>query len=117
MSSAAPTNNEASRANNTSSPQTQIRKRSRSPSGASLGTVQKRQNLETAQDTKPVLDHHQTELNVGMTSAAPAAGPGPSESSFNRGCLTVGSIYHSALQDPNQGLAKPRQDTDRPTDY
>ncbi|KAI7961768.1 hypothetical protein MJO28_002257 [Puccinia striiformis f. sp. tritici] len=78
MSSAAPTNNEATRTHNTSP---QIRKRSRSPSGASVGTVQKRQNLESGEDpvVKQEPDLNQTDAHVGMTSSATAAGPGAPE--------------------------------------
>ncbi|OAV87437.1 hypothetical protein PTTG_06438 [Puccinia triticina 1-1 BBBD Race 1] len=88
MSTAAPVtnNNEASRANHTTSPQ--IRKRSRSNSGASIGTGQKRQNLENGEHQQQ--DHHhpplkqeepeptQPQVNVGMTSTAPAAAPAAS---------------------------------------
>ncbi|POV99874.1 hypothetical protein PSTT_13505, partial [Puccinia striiformis] len=59
----------------------QIRKRSRSPSGASVGTVQKRQNLESGEDpvVKQEPDLNQTDAHVGMTSSATAAGPGAPE--------------------------------------
>lgn len=76
---APPLNNESS-----SHTSPQIRKRSRSTSGASLGTVQKRQNLQSPveqltiqQDSKP----NQSDLNVGMTSSSSATATGPAATS------------------------------------
>lgn len=64
---------------------TQTRKRSRSPSGATLGASQKRQNFEGGEEPAGKQDFglHQSDVNVGMTSNVSASGPGGLDSAVS----------------------------------